>query len=152
VAERMVVRGIAPAGGVPFATGDIGIVDPHVASGEAVRREFEARQVLGGSPLVGTPEVCQGLERCLMIVRHPLSGPDPASAFSLDPGRSCVALSRHQFGCVIVTRAGVEHALQTALPASGDRPLGSPDRGWEGLQFHRHIWKQLRRQGRIVPV
>ena len=63
VAERMMVRGTAPAGGAPFTTQDIGIVDPHVASGEAIRREVEARQLPGGSPLVGTPEVWQGLER-----------------------------------------------------------------------------------------
>jgi hypothetical protein len=152
VAERMLVRGMAPAGGTPFTVHDIGIVDPHVASGAAVRREIETRLVSGGSPMVGTPEVWQGLERPLMIVHHPLSGADPASSFSLDPGRLCVSVSRHQFGCVVVARAGVERALQAALPASGARPLGSPDRVWQGLQFQRAFWQELRRQRRIVPV
>jgi hypothetical protein len=152
VAERMLVRGIAPVGRAPFTTQDVGIADPHVASGEAIRRELEARQLPGRSPLVGTPEVWQGLEGPLMIVHHPLSGADAASSFSLDPGRSCVALSRHQFGCVLVTRAGVEHALRAALPVSGARPLGSPDRGWQGLQLHRLIWLELKRRRRIVRV
>jgi hypothetical protein len=152
VAERMLVRGIAPVGGAPFTTQDIGIVDPHVASGEAIRREIEARQLPDGSPVVGTLEVWQGLERPLMIVHHPLSGANPASSFSLDPGRSCVSLSRHQYGCVMVTRSGVEHVLQAALPAHGARPLGSPDRRWQGLQFQRHLWQELRRRGRIVQV
>jgi hypothetical protein len=152
VAERMVARGIAPAGGAPFTTHDIGIVDPHVASGEAVRRELEVRQLSGGSPVVGTPEVWQGLERSVMIVRHPLNGAEPASAFSLDPGRLCVSLTRHQFGCIVVARVGVEHALQAALPRSGSRPLGSPDRSWQGLQFQRQLWRELRRQRRIVRV
>ena len=87
-----------------------------------------------------------------MIARHPLSGADLASAFSLDPGRMCVTLSRHQFGCVIVARAGVEGALQAALPVSGDRALGSPDRSWQGLEFQRHLWHELTRLGRIVRL
>jgi hypothetical protein len=150
VAERIVARGIAPARGPLITAQDIGIVDPHVASGEAVRRELETRLVSGGSPVVGTPEVWQGLERPLMIVHHPLSGADPASAFSLDPGRTCVSLSRHQYGCVVVARADVELALQVSLPASGGRSLGSPDRSWQGLQFQRQLWQELRRLGRIV--
>jgi hypothetical protein len=152
VAKRMLDRGIAPAGGAPFTTYDIGIVDPHVASGEAVRRALELCQLPGGSPLVGTPEVWQGLERPLMIVRHSLSGVGSASAFELDPGRTAVSLSRHQFGCVLVVRAGVEHALQEVPPARGARPLGSPDRSWQGLQFQRHLWQALRLQSRIVLV
>ena len=150
VAQRIVVRGIAPAGGAPFTTQDIGIVDSHVASGEAIRREVEARQLPEGSPVVATPEVWQGLERPLMIVHHPLSGADLASSFSLDPGRMCVSLSRHKYACVIVARAGVEHALKAALPASGARPLGSPDRSWQGLQFQRLFWHELKHLGRIV--
>jgi hypothetical protein len=152
VAERMLARGMAPAGGAPFTTLDIGIVDPHVTSGAVVRRELEARQLPGGSPVVGTPEVWQGLERPVMIVRHPLDGAESGSAFSLDPGRLSVSLTRHQFGCIVVARAGVEYVLQAALPASGSRPLGSPDRSWHGLQFQRQLWQALRCQGRIVPV
>jgi hypothetical protein len=152
VAARMVARGIAPVGGAPFTTQDIGIVDPHVASGEVVQRELEVRQLPGGSPVVGTPEVWQGLERPLMIVHHPLSGTDPASAFGLDPGRTCVTLSRHQFACVVIARAGVERALEATLPASGARSLGSSDRSWQGLQFQRHLWQALRHRRRIVPV
>jgi hypothetical protein len=152
VTERMLSRGIGPTGGAPFSTHEIGIVDPHVASGEAVRRELEARQLPGGSPVVGTPETWQGLERRLMLVHHPLSGVSSASAFSLDPGRLCVSLTRHQFCCVVVTRATIELARETYSPASGSRPLGSPDRSWQGLQFQRQLWRELRRRGRILPV
>jgi hypothetical protein len=152
VTERMVARGMAPAGGPPFTIQDIGIVDAHVASGEAVRQELEARQLPGGSPVVATPEQWQGLERPVMVVHHPLSSADPASSFSLDPGRTCVSLSRHQFGCVVIARAGVELALQAALLESGARSLGSPNRNWQGLQFQRHLWRELRRLRRIVPV
>lgn len=152
LAEQMLVRGIAPAKGAPFATQDIGMIDPHVASGEAVRRELEARHLPGGSPMVGTPEQWQGLERPLMIVHHPLSGADPGSSFSLDPGRTCVSLSRHQYACVVVTRADIERTLQASLPESRARPLGSPDRSWQGLQFHRQLWRELEILRRIVRL
>ena len=144
--------GIAPVGGAPFTTQDIGIVDPHVVSGEAVRRELESRQLLGGSPVVGTPEVWQGLERPLIIAHHPLSGTEPASAFSLDPGRLCVSVSRHLYGCVLVGRGGIEEALEDHPRDSGSRPLGSNDRVWLGRQSHLQLMRDLHRRGRVVSV
>jgi hypothetical protein len=152
VVERMLARGMAPAGGAPFTTQDIGIVDPHVASGEAVRRELELCQLPGGSPLVGTPEVWQGLERPLIITHHPLSGVGSVSAFSLDPGRLCVAISRHLYGCVIVARAGMEVALLEHPYDSGARPLGSDDRLRRGMQLHLQFLRDLRQLGRIIPA
>src|SRR4051794_17709322 len=107
MAERMLQRGMASQG-IPCGAADLGVVDPHVASGTAVRQELAVRQ---RDPVpAATPEVWQGQERPLMIVHHPLRGVDPR-AFALDPGRTCVSLSRHQYGCVIVTRAGIEDAL-----------------------------------------
>lgn len=151
VAERMLSRGLTSGQGKRFTAGDIGVIDPHVASGAAIRQELVTRHV-GAEIHVATPEVWQGQERPLTIVHHPLNGAEPGSAFALDPGRSCVALSRHQHACVVVTRAGVEDVLEEAMLDPGTRPLGAPDRLWQGLQVQRGFWQELRRQGRIVPV
>jgi hypothetical protein len=42
-----------------------------------------------------------------MLVYHPLSGRVDASAFHLDAGRLCVALSRHRVVCFVFARAGI---------------------------------------------
>ena len=47
-----------------------------------------------------------------MVVKHPLSGAARFSGFSLDAGRLCVMLSRHQLACLVVTRDGLDHTLE----------------------------------------
>lgn len=66
---------------------DLGCADAHVASGAAVRRELRAQKLPTEKLIVDTPELWQGLERPLMIVKHPLSGVPRLSGFSLEPGR-----------------------------------------------------------------
>ena len=78
--------------------------------------------------------------------------PNPLSVSALDPGRACVSLSRHQYGCVVVARAGIEQALRDHTYDSGERPLGSDDRVWRGSQIHLRVLQDLRRLGRLIPA
>ena len=149
VVGRMISRQIGPVGGPPFRPRDIGCVDPHVASGTDLRSKLRLRGIPGRQLIVNTPETWQGLERPLMVVRHPLGG-GATSAFELEPGRFCVALTRHQFGCVIVARAGIEQMLQGHQHDSGTRPLGRKDAVWAGLQMHQRLWTDLRQLGRVI--
>jgi hypothetical protein len=151
VVERLLERQIGPAGGRPFRPDEIACVDPHVASGAYLRRLLQQRQVPVGSLLIDTPEVVQGRQRALTVVRHPVSGAIP-SAFDLEPGRFSVALTRHQFGCIVVAHEGVDEVLHKHQHDSGARPLGSPDAVWRGTVMHRHLWQALRQRGRLVRV
>ena len=151
VVERMLFRRIAPRGRTPFPPHNIACLDPHVAAGDTLRRELQARQIPVGRMLIATPEVSQGLERPLVVATYPIHGPTP-SAFELDPGRLCVSLTRHLFACLVVARDGFEGTLTGHQHDSGSRPLGSPDQVWRGMQGHRRLWQELRELGRIVPV
>jgi hypothetical protein len=46
--------------------------------------------------LVSTANAAQGLEREAVVVLHPLAGYRTTPDFATDPGRLCVALSRHR--------------------------------------------------------
>jgi hypothetical protein len=155
VAVRARARGGAwhdPTGARPdFELTDehIGVADQHVASGAELRRQLRA---LGLSPatLVNTPEIWQGLERPLMVVKHPLSGTAEFGDFPLSPGRLCVMTSRHQLGCVIVTRDGVGDDLSEHVQDSSKRPSGARDHAWYGYRAHRYLWSALEGVGRVV--
>jgi hypothetical protein len=134
---------------------DIGCVDSHVASGAALRRELLRRNVpLHSSTgvFVETPEIWQGLQRPLMIVKHPLSGLTRVDPFALDPGRACVMLSRHQVGCIIVTREGIAETLNEYQHDSGARPTGAEDTVWAGRDAHWTLWQELDRRRRIISL
>jgi hypothetical protein len=151
IVERMLDRHVGPAGGPSFGPGDIGCVDPHVASGTQLVGELTARGIPAGPLMVDTPERWQGLQRPLIVGRHPLSGV-ATSAFDLEPGRSCVTLTRHLFACVLVAREGVEQLLLSHQHNSGARSLGGVDSVWEGLEMHRALWGAFGRSGRLIHV
>lgn len=129
---------------------DIGTIDAHVASGAAVRRSLRSYNVPTEACVVDTPELWQGQERPLMVVKHTLSGQHQIGKFGLEPGRWCVMLSRHQLGCVIVSRDGVGDVLAEHRHDCGTRPIGSVDAAWEGWRAHQAIWGQLEAQGRML--
>jgi len=64
--------------------------------------------------LIGTANQAQGLEREAVVVLHPLAGYREAPAFATDPGRLCVALSRHRAHATIVVDTDTDAVLRHA--------------------------------------
>ena len=155
IVERALARGAAWADVRNLTHHDIGCIDAHVASGAAVRRELQRMNIsvdVSSGVLVETPEIWQGLQRPLIVVKHPLSGLQRVDEFALEPGRACVMLSRHQIGCIVVTREGVAEALDDYRHDSGARATGVEDRIWAGREAHWALWSELERRGRIITV
>ncbi|MBP1466227.1 ATP-binding protein [Candidatus Chloroploca sp. M-50] len=152
IAARLLARQPRWEGVRQLSAGDIGAIDAHVASGAAVRRSLRLYNVPTDACVVETPELWQGQERPLMVVKHTLSGQRQIDAFGLEPGRWCVMLSRHQIGCVIVGRDGVGDVLAEHRHDCGARPIGSVDAAWEGWRAHQAIWSQLEAQGRLLRI
>lgn len=99
-----------------------------------------------------TPEIWQGLERPLMVIKHPLSCLGRLSTFDLEPGRFCVMLSRHQLGCVIVGRESVGARLAEHQHACGERPFGAENLEWSGWVSHLALWQALGEKGRLIKA
>ena len=89
---------------------DLAVITPHVEQASAVA----ARLADLPDVLIGTANQAQGLEREAVVVIHPLAGYREAPAFATDPGRLCVALSRHRAHATVVadvdTNAVLRHA------------------------------------------
>jgi hypothetical protein len=147
VIARALERGIS-VGDSPLASGDVGVVDAHVKSGNAVRRELQSSGVAGA--FVDTPEIWQGSEKSLVVARHPLSGLVTPDGFTLEPGRWCVMLSRHQSACVVVTRDGVSDALARYAHDATARASGAADSVFAGWRAHDALWRRLEQLGRVV--
>jgi hypothetical protein len=150
--HRLLERGATWVGTGQIRPCDVGCVDAHVASGAATRRQLRSRGLPPDEVMVDTPEIWQGLQRPIMIVKHPLSAEARLDEFSLEPGRMCVALSRHLLGCVVVARDGVGEVLNRHNHDCADVPLGAHDAEWAGWNAHHSIWTRLERLGRLVRV
>lgn len=135
----------------PLASADLGFIDPHVASGAEMRRQVRAAGI-NHEAKVDTPEIWQGLERPLTIVKHPLSGTSELGDFELQPGRLCVMTTRHQLGCIIVSRDGVADQLTTHVQDTSRRPSGSVDHTWLGHQANSSLWSRLEADGRVFRM
>jgi AAA domain len=148
VADQSLARAAEWEGVRPLSEEDIGCIDSHVASGGNVRSNLRAR----GRDLVrvDTPEIWQGAECPLTIIKHPLSGVLTPSEFDLDPGRYCVMLSRHQVGCIIVARENVTQAIGGYRHDCGKTVSGAEDRSWNGYNAHRIVWDELNTRGRLL--
>jgi hypothetical protein len=148
VIQRMLSRGITWEGRSLLTEGDVGYVDTHVASNAATERRL--RQLgIGPATKTTTPEIWQGLQRPIMVVKHPLSGASHFGAFDLDPGRLCVMTSRHQLGCVMVSREGVAQALERHAHDCSDRPTGAEDVQWVGWRANNSFWSMLEQKERL---
>jgi hypothetical protein len=152
VIARLLERGAFTGGDRAITPGLIGCIDAHVASGAAVRQRLRRIGISTDELMVDTPEIWQGGERPIMVVKHPLSGLTTLSAFSLDPGRWCVMLSRHQVACVIVTRDGVGDALASHQHDCAARPMGAANPEWLGWQAHHRLWSEMEQQGRVIRI
>ena len=133
IADRAIERRIHWVGRRELTGSDIGCIDAHVDSGGVIRSEL--RRLNRREVHANTPEVWQGAERPLTIVRHPLSGCPKPSTFDLNPGRWCVMLSRHQLACIIVTRSSVIQTIGDYQHDCGQAPSGAARRcgGFCGL-------------------
>lgn len=149
--HRMFERGIRDGHGQPIGEGDVGGADAHVASGEAFRRELRRRS-LGAATMVETPEIWQGLQREVMVVKHPLSGATRFDEFGLEPGRWCVMLSRHRRACVIVSRDGIGDLLDRHQHDCATRAMGVDNAAWEGWHAHSLLWRRLLELDRLVRL
>jgi hypothetical protein len=149
VIDRLLTRGAEWIGRRVLAPADIGYVDAHVASNAAVERGLRRRGI-STEVWATTPEIWQGLERPVMVMKHPLSGTGRFDRFSLEPGRLCVMTSRHQAACVIVGRDGVDAALAKHQHNCAERPSGAEDAEWTGWRAHDVFWSELEQKGRLV--
>jgi len=152
VGTRLLERG-ASCQGQPLFWGDIGYIDPNVTPGDAIEAELRRRGAGVGEAKIGTPEIWQGLERPVIIARHPLSGKRRLRRdFDLTPGRFCVMMSRHRSACILVGRDGVREALDEYTPDCGARAKGAANVEWQGWQAHDFIWDELERSRRLIRV
>jgi len=94
----------------PLQPNDVAVITPHVEQASAVA----ARLADLPGVLIGTANQAQGLEREAVVVVHPLAGYREAPSFATDPGRLCVALSRHRAHATIVVDTSTETVLRHA--------------------------------------
>ena len=76
----------------PLTVADVAVITPHVNQAAMIAAHLADLPGL----LIATTNQAQGLERDAVIVVHPLTGYRQAPAFATDPGRLCVALTRHR--------------------------------------------------------
>jgi hypothetical protein len=151
IVQRVQQRGGRWDGRSVLGERDMGIVDAHVVSGNGIRAELQRQ----GNPnvRVETPELWQGQEMPLMLVKHPLSiGAAAPGEFHLDPGRFCVMLSRHLLGCIIVARESVGATLRDYLHDASKCPIGARDEAWHGFKAHSSVWGALEADDRIFRL
>lgn len=150
LADRVLTRQGEWVGHGPLDESEIGCIDPRVIAGGAISDALRQR---GRSSIrVDTVEKWQGLQMPISIVRHPLSLPARPTGFDLEAGRWCVALSRHQIGCIIVARQSVTDLIDDYVHTCDTVAAGARDTTWLGFQAHRTIWSSLRDQGRIFAL
>jgi hypothetical protein len=94
----------------PLTAFDVAVITPHVEQASAIT----ARLCEYPGVLIGTANQAQGLEREAVVVIHPLAGYREAPPFATDPGRLCVALSRHRAHASIVLDVDTDTVLRHA--------------------------------------
>jgi hypothetical protein len=112
---------VTQEGARPLAADDIAVVTPHVSQASAVRA------LLSGTGVqVGTANQLQGQEYPAVVALHPLAGyRDNGSDFATQPGRACVAFSRHRSHLTVIVdpqAARVPGAGRTLLTRLMDEP------------------------------
>jgi hypothetical protein len=125
---------------------DIGVVAFHRDEVTAIRQGVPA------DVYVETANRFQKLERRLIFALHPMSGAERITEFRIEPGRACVALSRHRVACVVVGRDGILDVLDRAVPED-ERYLGrADDPVFAGLRAHRTLMEQLELRNAVVRL
>jgi len=100
-----------PDGEHPLTEADVAVVAPHVDQATLIAA------ALADLPdvFVGTTNQAQGLEREAVVAVHPLAGYPQVEDFAADPGRLCVALSRHRAHLTVITDTHTPTVLTAAL-------------------------------------
>ena len=132
---------------------DIGIVAARVDQVTALQQALrKALGAIASDITVDTLNRVQGAEFKVVLALHPLSGVVNPSAFDFEPGRYCVALSRHRIHCIVFSRAGVGDQLEHYMV---DEPIylgASEDPSFIGWRAHSTLWHQLNASNRIVSA
>jgi hypothetical protein len=106
------------------------VITPHVEQASAVA----ARLADVPGVLIGTANQAQGLEREAVGVLHPLAGYREAPSVATDPGRPCVALSRHRAHATLLVEPETDTVLRHAqAEAPGDTAVAVQRHVLEGL-------------------
>lgn len=92
---------------------------------------------------VETANKSQGLEFSTVFYWHALSGLMSADPFHLDPGRTCVGLTRHRHVCIIIGREGDRDILRRFPPTTPSYPDWDSDPLLDGWDIHRQIFASL---------
>lgn len=98
-----------------LTTDGIAVGAAHHSQVNAVRDALAAlshsRGAIPPPVTIDTANTLQGRQFDVTLVWHPLSGRRNTSEFHLDAGRLCVLMSRHLYGCIVVSRAGIADQL-----------------------------------------
>src|SRR6266542_572916 len=90
---------------------DVAVITPHVEQASAIA----ARLADLPGVLIATANQAQVLEREAVVIIHPLAGYREAPTFATDPGRLCVALSRHRAHATVIVDSETDAVLRHAL-------------------------------------
>ncbi|MDN5767416.1 MAG: AAA family ATPase [Humibacillus sp.] len=114
----------------PVTAQDIAVITPRVTQSALTAA------LLADLPdlLIGTANAIQGAERPLAVVVHPLMGLPEVTPFGTDPGRTCVALTRHRAHATVIIDTNTAACLATAATEH-------PDDTW--IPIHQHILEAL---------
>ncbi len=96
-----------------------------------------------GDVFVETANKIQGLEFATVFYWHSLAGLSTADPFHLDPGRTCVGLTRHRHACVVVGREGDRALVEGFPPITPSYPDWDSDPLLDGWDIHRQIFTDL---------
>ena len=92
---------------------------------------------------VETANKIQGLEFSTVFYWHSLAGLSTADPFHLDPGRTCVGLTRHRHACVVIGREGDRDLLEGFPPVTPAFPEWDSDPLLDGWDAHRQVFAGL---------
>ena len=115
----------------PVTSEDIAVITPHVHQAALVAALLADLPSL----LIGTANAAQGAERAATVVIHPLTGQHQPTAFNTDPGRTCVALSRHRAHATVLT--------DTHTPAVLSLAAATDERRGDWLRVHARILEAI---------
>jgi hypothetical protein len=93
--------------------------------------------------VVDTANRLQGLEFEVVVAVHPLAGLPEPDAFHLDPGRTCVMLTRHRHACIVIGREGDPELLDGVPPATPAYLGWDPDPVLDGWGAQRAVYDTL---------
>jgi hypothetical protein len=120
---------------------DTAVVVSHRRQRGAIRAAL-ANEGLG-DVFVETANKIQGLEFATVFYWHSLASLSTADPFHLDPGRTCVGLTRHRHACVVVGREGDRALVEGFPPITPTYPDWDSDPVLDGWDIHRQIFSGL---------